>query len=84
MAQEISIRNLTKWGFKIVGENDYYEFKIKQYGGYSDFVCYHFEKKRLIIQYRLNNIELYECDLQKANIALSLCGLPTIDKLQKE
>ena len=84
MSKVISIKNLTKWGFEKVGEDDYYEFKIKQYGGYSDFVCFHYEKRRLIVQYRLNQIELYDCDYEKANKALSLCGLPAIDKLQKE
>jgi len=61
-----------------------YEFLIHQYGGYHDFVYYEPPAKRLCIQYKLNNIDLQNCDKKKANEALHLVGLPDIDKLQKE
>lgn len=81
---DITRRDLLDFGFEMMGKHDSFEFVIKQYGGYHDFVFFNVEHKRLVIQYHLNEVELHECDLEKANAALQLVGLPDISKLQKE
>ena len=75
---------LLKAGFVMVGETDGYEFMIKQYGGYHDYVYFNLGEKRIDIQYKMNNIEVFECDYEKANKALELAGLPSMFKLQKD
>lgn len=81
---EVTGKYLIKHGFVMMGKNDGYEFNVHQYGGYSDFVFFNCEEKRLYIQYKLNHVELCDCDMKMANKALALVGLPSIGKLQKE
>lgn len=81
---DVTRRYLLDCGFEMMGKNDSFEFLIKQYGGYHDFVFFNVEHKRICIQYRLNQIELVDCDMEKANAALKLVGLPPIDKLKPE
>ena len=81
---DITRRDLLDFGFEMMGKNDSFEFVIKQYGGYHDFVFFNVEHKRLVIQYHLNQIELLDCDMEKANAALKLVGLPSIDNLNPE
>ena len=81
---DITRRDLLDFGFEMMGKNDSFEFVIKQYEGYHDFVFFNVEHKRLVIQYHLNQIELLDCDMKKANAALKLVGLPSIDNLTPE
>lgn len=81
---EVTRRYLLDCRFEMMGKNDSFEFLIKQYEGYHDFVFFNVEHKRLVIQYHLNQIELVDCDVEKANAALKLIGLPSIDKLKPE
>ena len=81
---DITRRDLLDFGFDMMGKNDSFEFVIKQYGGYHDFVFFNVEHKRLVIQYHLNQIELLDCDMEKANAALKLVGLPSINNLNRE
>ena len=81
---DITRRDLLDFGFEMMGKNDSFEFVIKQYGGYHDFVFFNVEHKRLVIQYHLNQIELIDCDMEKANAALKLVGLPSINNLNPE
>ena len=81
---DITRRDLLDFGFEMMGKNDSFEFVIKQYGGYHDFVFFNVEHKRLVIQYHLNQIELIDCDMEKANAALKLVGLPSINNLNRE
>ena len=81
---DITRRDLLDFGFEMMGKNDSFEFVIKQYGGYHDFVFFNVEHKRLVIQYHLNQIELIDCDMEKANAALKLVGLPSINNLKLE
>ena len=78
---EVTGKYLLERGFKMVGENDGYEYIIKQYGGYHDYVFFNIRDKRLVIQYQMNLIELYDCNIEKVVEALALVGLPTIDRL---
>ena len=81
---DITRRDLLDFGFEMMGKNDSFEFVVKQYGGYHDFVFFNVEHKRLVIQYHLNQIELLDCDMEKANAALKLVGLPSINNLNRE
>ena len=81
---DITRRDLLDFGFEMMGKHDSFEFVIKQYGGYHDFVFFNVEHKRLVIQYHLNQIELLDCDMEKANAALKLVGLPSINNLNRE
>ena len=81
---DITRRDLLDYGFEMMGKHDSFEFVIKQYGGYHDFVFFNVEHKRLVIQYHLNQIELLDCDMEKANAALKLVGLPSINNLNPE
>lgn len=72
-------KELLSWGFKKLTSG--FEFLIKQYGGYHDFVFYSPKEKRLVIQYNQNGVELLNCNKRKANIALALVGLNSIDRL---
>ena len=79
---EVTGHYLLECGFEMMGKNDSYEFLLKQYDGYHDFVFFNVGQKRLCIQYHLNCVELYDCDVEKANAALKFVGLPSIDNLK--
>ena len=54
---------------------DKWEYIIQKYGGYSDFIYYDFENRRLVIQYKCNQVELVNCTKKDTlRRALSLIG----------
>lgn len=67
---------LKELGFTEIGaDKDKWEYIIQKYCGYSDFIYYEFENKRLVIQYKCNQVELVNCTKKDTlRRALSLIG----------
>ena len=80
MANKLNLKTLISdsWlkelGFNHIG-GEKWEYIIQQYGGYADFIYYESDRKRLVIQYKCNEIELVKCYKKETlKRALSLVG----------
>lgn len=77
----ITEKQLLKWGFEECSESGY-ELVLEKHGGFDYSVYFGLTDGRLIVNYHLDFLELNAVgSKRKADQALRLLGLPSIDKL---
>lgn len=79
----ITEKDLLKWGFEKWGESgNCYQIILEKHPALFDLVFFDFREDRLVACYNRSRVELFAVTTKrKADQALSLLGLPSIDKL---